>query len=157
MDILLDVNPETTANLSPSVESVAGSARAEGSVYLQRFPLAVNSKELSLYAEVLDTVIDFRLRFGLFWWRIQYSQRARGSAKTQASRNGAYHFKELGVRVLCSEAAISKLSIFARDLTIRFDCIRTLGRGVSLTAGVGNSREVPLVDTQYLQVNLVRP
>lgn len=61
VDILLDVNPETTANLSPSVESVAGSARAEGSVYLQRFPLAVNSKELSLYAEVLDTVIDFRL------------------------------------------------------------------------------------------------
>lgn len=29
------------------------------------------------------------------------------------------------MRVLCSEAAISKLSIFARDLTIRFDCIRT--------------------------------
>jgi len=38
--ILLDDYPERTANLSPSVESVAGSTRAEGSVYLQRLPLA---------------------------------------------------------------------------------------------------------------------
>ena len=30
-------------------------------------------------------------------------------------RDGAYHFKEFVVKVLCSEAAISKLSIFARD------------------------------------------
>ena len=42
-------------------------------------------------------------------------------------RNGAYHFKELVVKAVCSEAAKKSLSIFARDLTIRFDCIRTLG------------------------------
>ena len=65
-----------------------------GVLLVQRFPLGVQLEQLRVYAEYLDTVIDFRLRFGLFWWRIQYSQRARGSAKTQTSRNGAYHFKE---------------------------------------------------------------
>ena len=53
----------------------------------------------------LDTVIGFRLRFGLFWWRIQYSQRARGTARHKRIRDGAYHFKELVVKAVCSEAA----------------------------------------------------
>lgn len=74
----------TTANLSPSVESVAGVTTTRGVLLLQRFPLACSDTCIRKYAEGLDTVIDFRLRFGLFWWRIQYSQRARGSAKTQA-------------------------------------------------------------------------
>ena len=52
------------------------------------------------------------------------------SQRHKRIRNGAYHFKEL---VGCSSLQRSRKDgvlqrTVARDLTIRFDCIRTLGR-----------------------------
>ena len=51
-------------------------------------------------------------------------------------RDGAYHFKELVGWSSLQRSRKVNSNFFARDLTIRFDCIRTLGRRVLQTAGV---------------------